>query len=334
MPATSGTVGQTTFDVVTLIEHAFRRASGKITSLMSGDQLVSAKQNLSLVLAAFANKGLSLWCISTKGYAAVPYAAAYALDAGTEDVLTVMRRTGTFTSSGSTGAGVAALTYASATQVGSASLTLPSSAGLTVTWALQYSDDGVVWTTVGERSVAFSEETTICLLADPQPPALYWRVYQTAGASQTPVAVKFASAFYDTPLSKISRTDYFTLPNKNIAGTPTQFWYDKQAFSPNIVVWPVSSTEDYQFLVTVMTQVQDVTSYTESLMAPVRWYDAIIAELAVRVFLELPKEMRNDGISLNDLRDMAAEKLMEAGNSESDGGPIRWAPDISSYTRF
>lgn len=331
MPTTSGTVGQTTFDVVTIIEHAFRRASGKITSLISGDQLVSAKQNLSLILAAFATKGLSLWCIETRGYASEPYLAGYELGAGVEDVLTALLRRGTFTSA-TPSAGIAPHDFGAATQVGSATVVLPASSG-EVTWALQYSEDGLSWTSVDTYTNTLSAQTTVVLLADPQPLAQYWRVFQTAGTSQTPVSVKLVSSYYDVPMSKISRTDYFNLPNKNTPGVPTQFWYDKQAYDPRMVVWQVAGSTEYQFLVTVQSAVQDVTSYTESLMVPVRWLDAIIADLAVRMYFELPKGMRNEDISLSDMITYAENKLAEAANSESDGGPIRWAPNISSYTR-
>ena len=60
--ATSGTVGQTTISVMTLIDHGARRA-GKLAEELTSEQVLAAKQSLYFLLSNLVNMGIQYWCI-------------------------------------------------------------------------------------------------------------------------------------------------------------------------------------------------------------------------------------------------------------------------------
>ena len=60
---TSGRVGSTIIDVMTMIEHATRRC-GVSAANLTAEQIQSARENLFLILSNLATRGLSLWCVT------------------------------------------------------------------------------------------------------------------------------------------------------------------------------------------------------------------------------------------------------------------------------
>ena len=46
------------------------------------------------------------------------------------------------------------------------------------------------------------------------------------------------ATYTDRPVTRMSRDQYFLLPNKEVSGTPVQYWYDRQ-LEPTLTLWPV-----------------------------------------------------------------------------------------------
>lgn len=59
--ATSGTVGQTSFNVRKICEMAYRRATLRPSSTMNAESAEVAREHLFLMLSSWANLGISLW---------------------------------------------------------------------------------------------------------------------------------------------------------------------------------------------------------------------------------------------------------------------------------
>lgn len=327
--ATSGTTGLVTLDVAQIIEHAFRRATGGLTSSISAEQMETARENLGLGLSNFASKGLSLWCVKKRIFTAVAGVRTYAMGPGVQDLLQLLRRDGTFTDADSVASALAELTYASATAVDAAILELPAG---TATWLLESSDDGSAWTERGSYSGTLTAATTVTIDTDTVVSAVYWRASQSVGAD-VPTGARFVNGSREIEMTQIGRDTYNSLPNKFTTGTPVQYVYDKQYSGPLLTVWQVPATANYQFVAVVQESVEDVGAFTNNLAVPTRWLDAIIFDLTVRTFIELPKQMTNEKLTLSELREMAREKLDEAANSETDGAPMFIQPNIAAYTR-
>jgi hypothetical protein len=330
--ATSGTVSTTQFTTRQVIDHAFRRCrlgAQQITSEM----INVANDQLYLILANLANRGVQLWCIEKLIMPLYEGNGAVTLPLGTIDVLNTNLRTlgevtGTETTS-STTITTAVAGGATVTTVG----ILWSAAA--VPFVVEQSADGVSWT-----SVATEQDTTaptqvagewLWVDFDATTTNEYFRVRATSGTLSA-TDVYFGNTPTEIPIARLNRDDYTALPNKYFLGRPLQFWFDRQIDQPVMRLWPVpnSAATTQQIVVWRHRYIQDVGTMTQELDVPQRWFDAIVALLASKLAEETPEVDAN----LMPILEAKAEKaLAQAENEERDNSPIYWAPLISPYTR-
>lgn len=89
---------------------------------------------------------------------------------------------------------------------------------------------------------------------------------------------------YDRIIMPLGRSDYAALPNKQLQGVPTSFWFDRLE-SPTITLWEVpDGNGPYTLNYYRYRQIQDsvLTSGTTP-DVPLRWIDAYTAALACRL---------------------------------------------------
>jgi hypothetical protein len=326
---TSGTVGQTLVDVTSIIEHAVRRC-GVSASVITSEAQQSARDNLFFILSNLATKGLSLWCVQRLTFGLTTGRNTYKLPVGTVDLLNVLQRQAVYTAATAVGLGVAAVTLSSALEVGSALVTPAVAGGYTL--VLEYSDDGLSWSEAGRTSVVYSDNTPVGVDANVSAAKLFWRVRDLTDPLRAMSAGAFLSELRDVSMAQLSRDSYAEFPDKNRVSSDTlQYWYDKKFYQPQITFWPGPSTP-MAVHVFVQRQIQDPGTFTNAVEVPQRWLDTVISLLAPKVCLELPKEFvppdRYDKLVL-----IAATALKDAEDSETDGAPMRFAPNISCYTR-
>lgn len=338
---TSGTVGQTVVDVAGIIEHAVRRC-GVLASLITSEQLESARENLFFILSSLATRGLSLWCVQQTSVQLTQGVATYSLPVGTVDVLNGLlspglARVGTVFAPGSDptffgGAGFVQVDLSAPGRLDAVAI-LPSIAppATSASCVLFYSNDGVVWTQWSSVIVEASAEFQVLKVNLPLTSARYWRASFGVGANLATAGNFFANT-RDVVTTKLNRDSYVSLPDKmSQAQLPLQYWYDKQQSRPQVTFWPAPSELKLATFF-IQRQIQDPGPYTKAVAVPQRWLDAVISLLAPRVCLELPKELvppdRYDKLVL-----IAEKTLREAEDSETDGAPIRMAPRIGCYTR-
>lgn len=136
----------------------------------------------------------------------------------------------------------------------------------------------------------------------------------------------------DTPMARIGRSDYHNIPNKTAEGKPDRFWIDRQISLPVMYVWqtPENSTDivDYWRL----RRLYDVTAGTETADLPQRWWEAMCAGLAPRLFMKLPLEIREKFPRNYDwLMGEGGRALKKARDEDRDRASTHAVPD--SYTR-
>lgn len=87
----------------------------------------------------------------------------------------------------------------------------------------------------------------------------------------------------ETPMCRMTRDEYDTLPDKTSTGLPTQFYYDRQRESALLYIWPVLSSASGETLeITYTREIEDVV-LTEAADVPGEWYDAVVYGLASRL---------------------------------------------------
>lgn len=336
MATSSGTVGATSIDATTIIEHSFRRC-GKLASTVSSELQLAARENLFFLLSDLANRGLSLWCVQKHVIGVVGYQTTYTLPVGTVDINSCSYRLKTdLTGTTISGTGWQGLNLGSAAVVNtvsvvfsaatSANLVVESSADLGVTWSFR---------SALNSGTAVAAGVAICADVDNTASVQYWRVRDTSGVLASVVQLTFSNSPSDLPMDKFSNDVYAGLPNKTYsvaAGSRSlQYWFDKQ-INPQVWIWPLSQVSTDQIVVWTQSHIQDVGSLSNLVNIPQRWHQAVIYMLAELNAAELPSGELPEG-RLEWLGQKAQEHLLQAEDSESDGSPIRIAPRIRGYSR-
>lgn len=351
---TSGTVGQTTIEVAQIIEHAFRRA-GISPAEATIDSLNAAKENLYFYLSALSNDGVNLWTIE-KVLSGLHYGRAnYPVGIGTIDVKNVLRRSMNLPSGGVAASSAGGSADYAFDQSLSTACTQTSTNGnisyqfdsvrtittvgfmpngdQTLAPIFEWSNDGVSWTELmSVDRTAFDGAEWYYWDIERPVSAQYYRMRETSGGTLNITELVFATTLMEIPLGRISLDQYSNLTDPTMRSQqPLEFWFDRKVDNPELNVWPVPN---YNFDLLVFwrnRQIQDVGSSSATLEIPQRWIEAAVTELAVRMLLELPGEVKQERYDI--LKKEAKESTFRAQQEERDRSPIFIAPNISCYTR-
>ena len=129
----------------------------------------------------------------------------------------------------------------------------------------------------------------------------------------------------DIQMTRLSRSEYSSIPNKSTTGKPLQFFVDKQ-ISPTISVYPTpDATTTYTIHLNVLTRMDDVDSATNTLQLPFRFYPCLAAGLAY--YISVKKSPDRTGL----LKQIYEEEFQRALEADEDRASFRITPDISSY---
>jgi hypothetical protein len=350
---TSGTVGQTTITVQSLIDHGARRA-GKLAEELTSEQVMAAKESLYYLLSNLANRGIQYWCINKVIMGLIPDQSFYYLPVGTVDVLNANYRTVTLVTTGANSTsgvtanafdGTGTATCLLTNNTGSIGINngsgnpvyiatigvLPAVSG-SVTIDLQYSNDNVTWTTLqSPGAVTWTSGTWIYYDLPTSATAQYWRIKQSAGVNMGFYQVVFGTMPIAIPMARMNRDDYSNLPNRNFTSLrPLQYWFNRTIDQPNMELWPVPNSIQPQLELWLHRQIQDVGALSGEIEIPQRWYLAIQNMLAHQMAMELPSV---DVARIQYCEQQAEKYWLQAEQEERDKSPIYFAPNISPYTR-
>lgn len=132
----------------------------------------------------------------------------------------------------------------------------------------------------------------------------------------------------DRMIFPISETEYAAIANKNVQGTPTQFWFNR-LISPTITLYNVpDGNGPYTLYYYRVRQLQDVVlANSVNVEVPYRWLDAITAGLSYR----LARIYRPE---LEQLRKADADEAWQiAAEQDTENVPMYITPDVSGYYR-
>lgn len=322
------TVGKTTISTATVIEHAVRRC-GISPEKQTPDVLKLARENLFFLFASYGNRGVPLWCVQKQFLPTVENKFQYKCLPGTVDILSVNLRTFTGLISTDT---VGTTTISSDFGLSSRPVMfgITSSADHDLSLLIEYSDDSITWTQLGELheiSVQVDQQYWVELTETVS--AQYYRVTEQTLADADFTAITWMDSYTDRIVTRMSLDQYYVLPNKHSNGIPVQYLYDRQV-TPELYVWPVPSDSSSLLQVIFQQQVSDVGLLTDTLDIPNRWLEATIWQLAKRLVLSIPGiEPTTKQIVLQ----QAAENQIEVEAEDVDNAPVMVQPAIDVYTR-
>lgn len=126
----------------------------------------------------------------------------------------------------------------------------------------------------------------------------------------------------ETILTRLSEREYDDLPNKDVTGTPSQYYYDRQREAARLYLYPSLGTVTTETLeITYEREFEDFDATSETLDVTGEAWDAVVYNLASRMRTEVGLDPRADlnmnaGALLMDLMaDQDAEDVYFQGYS-------------------
>ncbi len=125
----------------------------------------------------------------------------------------------------------------------------------------------------------------------------------------------------DTELTRMSRSEYLSLPNKTTQGRPSQYYYDRQ-IAPQITLWatPENSTDTLVYY--YVKRIEDVDTLVNTGDAPFRFLPCMVAGLAY--YLSVKKAP--DRVQL--LKSIYEEEFQRAAAEDEDRVPLKIQPSM------
>lgn len=324
--ATSGTIGATLVPTVSIVERAIRRCGLPPTSI-TAETVSIALEDLFSLLMSVSSRGLNLWCVDKMLMPLVRGQAVYTLPPGTLEVLNLIHATpsrveGTNTS----GATFFQTEFAEAVTI--VRVGVKFSAVQAFPFSIQSSGDGISWTThvQGLLSPVAGEWTWYDI--DPAADAAFFRL--SSPTLSTVSDFYLATNVREIPVSKFNRDDYSNQPAKTFQSLIVTNYYFEKLVTPRITLWPVPSDDTRHLVLFRYRQIQDVGELTNELELPLRWIEAIIWQLALRLAFELPGV---EAARRAEIVQVTQGMTLEVENTETDNAPIQIHPNIGVYTR-
>ena len=97
-------------------------------------------------------------------------------------------------------------------------------------------------------------------------------------------SMRFRSdAGIDRAMNKLSRSEYFDLPDKASTGQPLSYYYDPQLTTGTIYVWPAPDRLDFHLRFTYDRNIEDFDAATDNPDFPQEWLETLTYQLALRL---------------------------------------------------
>ncbi len=125
----------------------------------------------------------------------------------------------------------------------------------------------------------------------------------------------------DFELSRVSRGEYLTVPNKTTEARPSQYYFDRK-IDPVINLWATPENSTDQIVYYYVRRIEDADTLTNTTDMPFRFYPCMVAGLAYY----LAMKRAPDRIQL--LKSVYEEEFQRASDEDEDRTPLKLQPSI------
>ena len=136
------------------------------------------------------------------------------------------------------------------------------------------------------------------------------------------MVVRRSSTNYN--VTRGSRSEFLSIPNKTTSGRPTQFFLDRQ-ITPNLKLWPLPENSTDVLYYDALTRIQDADTMQNTIEVPFRFYPCLTAGLAY--YLSIKKAP--DRIQL--LKAIYEEEFDRAAAEDRDRSSFTITPTLDYY---
>ena len=289
-----------------IIEDAYERIGIQGTS---GYQLKTAKRSLNILFSEWGNRGLQFWEVKNQNVTLVDGQSVY----------TFFRSPADGTSDGintTLSAGI----NASVTTIGVASVTgMPTTGGVITIGTEQISYTGIsslnlTGCTRGiNGSTAATHSTSDAVLQFP---------IGMTDIQEADYRVKSTSV--DTPMTKISRSQYQGFSNKTDKGLPTQYWVQRfiDKVTMTLYLTPGAAQDGNYINFYYTKRIDDVGAYTNATDVPYRFIPCMIAGLAYYLAIKYAPQR------VQELKLLYEDELLRAEDEDGSSNSTYISPKI------
>lgn len=125
----------------------------------------------------------------------------------------------------------------------------------------------------------------------------------------------------DFELSRISRGEYLTIPNKTSEARPSQYYFERK-INPVINIWATPENSTDQIVYYYVQRIEDADTLTNTTDMPFRFYPCMVAGLAYYLSMKRAPER----IQL--LKSVYEEEFQRASDEDEDRTPLKLQPSI------
>ena len=127
----------------------------------------------------------------------------------------------------------------------------------------------------------------------------------------------------DTNMSRISRSEYLNIPNKDTKARPNQFFFDKQT-TPAIKVYPTPENSTDILVFNKLVRMDDADTATNTMDLPFRFYPCFAAGLAYYISIKRAPQRTAE------LKAIYEEEFRRAADQDEDRASFRIRPNLRS----
>ena len=289
-----------------IIEDAYERIGIQGTS---GYQLKTAKRSLNILFSEWGNRGLQFWEVKNQNVTLVDGQAVY----------TFYRSPSDGTSSGistTLSAGI----NTSVTTIGVASVTgLPTTGGIIIIGTEQITYTGISSLNLTgcvrgvNGSTAATHSTSDAVLQFP---------IGMTDIQEADYRVKSTSV--DTPMTKISRSQYQGFSNKTSKGLPTQYWVQRfiDKVTMTLYLTPGAAQDGNYINFYYTKRIDDVGAYTNATDVPYRFVPCRISGLAYYLAIKYAPQR------VQELKLLYEDELLRAEDEDGSSNSTYISPKI------
>ncbi len=144
--------------------------------------------------------------------------------------------------------------------------------------------------------------------------------FTTAYTDILEVALRNSSGT-DRDVTRISRSQYLSIPNKTTTGTPSQFFFNRST-TPTITLWPTPDDSTDSLVYYYVNRIQDADALVNTADAPFRFFPCMVAGLAYYIAMKKAP----DRVQL--LKVVYEEEFQRAADEDEDRVPLKLQPSI------
>ena len=304
------TSGSYTFDknlgIDEIIEDAYERIG---MQGVSGHQLKTAKRSLNILFSEWGNRGLQFWEVKNQNVTLVDGQAVY----------TFFRSPADGTSSG-VSTTLSAGINAAVTTIGVASVTgLPTAGGIIIIGTEQITYSGISSLNLTgcvrgvNGSTAATHSTSDAVLQFPN---------GMTDIQEANYRVKSTSV--DTPMTRISRSQYQGFSNKTSEGLPTQYWVQRfiDKVTMTLYLTPGAAQDGNYINFYYTKRIDDVGAYTNATDIPYRFIPCMIMGLSYYLALKYAPQR------VQELKLLYEDELKRAESEDGSSNSTYISPKI------